>query len=105
MALINVRPFGNWGILKFEFGEVHVICTDIAQYLPFYQEVLGFEIAGSDRKWFPAKAEILGDKIVLTAADVKQPVVVRYLYTLNTDHGTLYNKEGLPASPFRTDNW
>ncbi len=68
-------------------------------------EVLGFEIAGSDRKWFPAKAEILGDKIGLTAADVKQPVAVRYLYTLNTDHGTLYNKEGLPASPFRTDNW
>jgi len=39
---------------------------------------------------------------VLSADEVKQPVSARYLYTMNTDHGTLYNKEGLPASPFTT---
>jgi sialate O-acetylesterase len=67
------------------------------------KEVIGFEIAGADKKWAAAKAQIQGDQIILTAPEVNQPVAVRYLYTLNTDHGTLYNKEGLPTSPFHTD--
>lgn len=68
-------------------------------------EVIGFEIAAKDGKWVEAKAVIEGDKIVLSASGVAEPMAVRYLYTMNTDHGTLYNKEGLPASPFLADDW
>lgn len=39
------RPFGNWGNMKFEFGELNVVCTDIERSLQFYHHVLGFEIA------------------------------------------------------------
>ncbi len=69
------------------------------------EEVVGFETAGANKAWSAAKAGIQGNQIVLTPSAVNKPVAVRYLYTLNTDHGTLYNKEGLPASPFRTDDW
>lgn len=68
-------------------------------------EVEGFEIAGADQTWSAAKARIDGDRVVLTAATVKNPKAARYLYTMNTDHGTLYNKDGLPASPFQTNDW
>ena len=69
------------------------------------KELNGFSIAGANRKWHWADAEIRGDQVVLTAREVAEPVAVRYVYTANTDHGTLYNKEGLPAAPFRTDEW
>ncbi len=68
-------------------------------------EVVGFEIAAADKQWHPAKARIDGGKAILSADAVNEPVAVRYLYTMNTDHGTLYNQEGLPACPFRTDDW
>jgi sialate O-acetylesterase len=64
----------------------------------------GFEIAGSDRKFYPAKATITGNKIILENENVHNPVVIRYDWD-NFPKGNLYNKEGLPASPFRTDNW
>ncbi len=65
----------------------------------------GFAIAGADKKWVWADAKIEGDKVVLTSKEVKQPVAARYLFTMNTAHGTLYNGANLPAAPFRTDNW
>ncbi|MEM9345772.1 MAG: sialate O-acetylesterase [Planctomycetota bacterium] len=68
-------------------------------------ELKGFMIAGEDKQWAEAAATIQGDTVVLSSDQVDQPIAVRYLYTMNTDHGTLYNKEGLPASPFRTDDW
>ncbi len=63
-------------------------------------EVIGFEIAGKDGNWVAAKAVIDGDKVMVSSDAVGEPVAVRYLQAMNTDHGTLYNKEGLPASPF-----
>ena len=65
----------------------------------------GFAIAGADKKWVWADAKIVGDKVVLSSKEVKQPVAARYLFTMNTAHGTLYNGANLPAAPFRTDNW
>ena len=64
-----------------------------------------FAIAGNDRKWHWAKAEIKGDNIVVYSKDVTQPLAVRYAWAMNPSRrNLLYNREGFPASPFRTDN-
>ncbi len=62
----------------------------------------GFTIAGADKTFRPAQAEISGDTVVVSAADVAQPVAVRYGWA-NVPEGNLFNRAGLPASPFRTD--
>lgn len=67
-------------------------------------ELKGFALAGSDRQFFWAKGEIEGNKVVLTSNEVNQPIAVRYAWA-NNPIGNLYNKEGLPAFPFRSDNW
>ena len=64
-----------------------------------------FAIAGEDRKWFWAEAVIEGATVVVSSPEVKAPVAVRYAFEMNPDGANLYNREGLPASPFRTDNW
>ena len=65
-----------------------------------------FAIAGKDRKWHWANAEIKGDTVVVSSMRVSAPVAVRYAWAMNpSQRNLLYNKEGLPASPFRTDNW
>jgi sialate O-acetylesterase len=64
----------------------------------------GFAIAGADRKFHWADAQIDGDTIVVSSADVTRPVAVRYAWA-DSPECNLYNKEGLPASPFRTDDW
>jgi len=67
--------------------------------------VNGFAVAGNDKKFHWAKAEISGEKIILTSDEVKEPMVVRYGWADNPDDLNLYNLEGLPAVPFRTDSW
>ncbi|MGK2862438.1 MAG: sialate O-acetylesterase, partial [Chitinophagaceae bacterium] len=62
-----------------------------------------FAIAGADKKFVWASAKIEGDKVVVWNDDVKDPLFVRYAWADNPDNPNLYNKEGLPASPFRTD--
>jgi sialate O-acetylesterase len=64
----------------------------------------GFEIAGEDRKFVPAEARIDGNTVVVQSARVSKPVAVRYAWEDNPEC-SLYNKAGLPASPFRTDDW
>ncbi|WP_369679095.1 hypothetical protein [Siphonobacter sp. BAB-5385] len=67
-------------------------------------EPLGdFAIAGSDKKFVWAQARIEGDKVVVWSDEVPNPQYVRYAWADNPVHANLYNKEGLPASPFRTD--
>ncbi len=68
-------------------------------------ELKRFAIAGADRKWHWAKAVIDGDTVVVSCDAVKTPVAVRYAFTMNPAGCNFYNKEGLPASPFRTDDW
>jgi hypothetical protein len=67
-------------------------------------ELKGFMIAGANRQWFPAKARIEGDQVVVGSDDVKSPVAVRYAWAANPECN-LFNGEGLPATPFRTDDW
>ncbi|MEO6317104.1 MAG: sialate O-acetylesterase [Chitinophagaceae bacterium] len=64
-----------------------------------------FAIAGADKKFVWAKAIIQGDKILVTSNEVPNPLYVRYAWSDNPPHPNLYNKEGLPASPFRTDHF
>jgi len=67
-------------------------------------ELKGFAIAGADHKWVWAKARIVGDQVAISSPEVKSPVAVRYAWADNPDCN-LYNGAGLPASPFRTDDW
>ncbi len=65
-----------------------------------------FAIAGADKKWHWADAEIAGNKVIVSSKDVPSPLAVRYAWAMNpSQRNLLYNKEGLPASPFRTDDW
>jgi len=64
----------------------------------------GFAIAGEDKKFVWAEAKIVGNTIIVSATGVAKPVAVRYAWA-NNPVANLYNKEGLPASPFRTDEW
>ena len=71
-----------------------------------YGYLKGFAVAGADRKFFWAKAELLDEnKVIVYSDDVPNPVAVRYGWANNPDDLNLYNMEGLPANPFRTDNW
>lgn len=63
-----------------------------------------FEIAGDDQKFYSAKVKIDGNKLIVKSRKVKNPVAVRYACK-NTEGASLFNKEGLPASSFRTDQW
>lgn len=63
----------------------------------------GFAIAGSDGKFVWAKALIDGNQVVVWHEDVLNPKFVRYAWADNPDRANLFNKEGLPAAPFRTD--
>jgi len=64
----------------------------------------GFEIAGEDRVWHAAGAIIEGDTAILSAYGVERPVAARYGWD-DADEPNLFNGAGLPASPFRTDDW
>ncbi|MDD5704759.1 MAG: sialate O-acetylesterase [Kiritimatiellae bacterium] len=64
-----------------------------------------FAIAGEDKVWVWADAKIDGNTVVVSHATVAKPVAVRYAFSANPLGANLYNTEGLPASPFRTDRW
>jgi len=66
-------------------------------------ELRQFAIAGGDKKFVWADARVEGDKVVVSSPDVPEPLYVRYAWADNPEGANLYNKEGLPASPFRTD--
>ena len=69
-------------------------------------ELNAFAIAGKDRKWHWAEAKIKGANVIVSSVKVLKPVAVRYAWAMNpSQRNLLYNKEGFPASPFRTDDW
>jgi sialate O-acetylesterase len=66
------------------------------------EKLMGFAIAGVDGKFVWAEAAIEGDTVVVWSPQVLKPVAVRYAWADNPEV-SLYNREGLPALPFRTD--
>ncbi|WP_373941817.1 hypothetical protein OEG92_20230 [Polaribacter sejongensis] len=67
-------------------------------------KISAFYISGENKTFHKANVKQEGNKMILSSPKVSKPVAVRYNWS-NNANGTLYNKEGLPALPFRTDNW
>lgn len=68
------------------------------------QYVTEIYIAGPDKKFFLASAEIKNNKLIVSCAEVSNPAAVRFAFS-NAAIGNLFSKEGLPVNPFRTDDW
>jgi sialate O-acetylesterase len=68
-------------------------------------EIGGFAVAGADRRWAWAHARVQGGRVVVWSDAVRNPVAVRYAWSNGPVGLSLYNREGLPAAPFRTDAW
>ena len=90
-------------------GNKAIVTLDNAPYglAPGNCELEGFEIAGADKKFYPAKARIAGRtrNVEVWSDQVTQPVAVRYAFRNYVDHITLRNTLGIAAFPFRTDTW
>lgn len=67
-------------------------------------ELKEFIIAGEDKQWHPAQAKIENNKVIVSSSAVPKPIAVRYAWKDNPE-ATLFNGAGLPATPFRTDDW
>ena len=70
-----------------------------------YGYLRGFEVAGEDKVFHYARASISGSSVVVFSPDVPRPVAVRYAWSDAPEEANLFNSEGFPASPFRTDSW
>jgi len=90
-----MRRQGNRIVLEFEYAE---------GLSARGRELKGFAIAGADRRFVWADARIEGHTVVVSSPQVAEPVAVRYAWA-NNPQCTLINGAGLPASPFRTDDW
>ena len=93
-------------------GDKIIVNFDYAQngITSYNEPLLGFEISGPDRVFYPANAKVIRDygsnrsKLEVSSSKVKNPAAVRYGWK-NYLKGNLYNTQGLPASSFRSDNW
>lgn len=92
--------------MKIEGDKIILTFTETGSGLTSNGEPLKhFAIAGEDRTFVWANAVIKGNKVIVSCKDVPRPVSVRYAWSNNPEDANLRNKEGLLASPFRTDNW
>jgi sialate O-acetylesterase len=90
---------GNKAILTFDNTGSGLVVKDRYGY------VKGFEVAGEDRKFKFAKATIEGDKVIVYHDQIAKPVAVRFGWADDATDNNLFNTEGFPAVPFRTDKW
>jgi len=95
--------------MKVEGNKVYIKLSNTGSGLEVrdpYGYLKGFTVAGKDKKFYWAKAQKIDDNTVVVHSDkVSTPVAVRYGWADNPHDLNLYNKEGLPANPFRTDEW
>jgi sialate O-acetylesterase len=91
--------------MKIEGNKVRLNFKNVGSGLKMGGDRLtGFSLASDFRRFFWASARIEGNAVILSCEDVQWPAAVRYGWADNAD-SNLFNQEGLPASPFRTDNW
>ncbi len=101
---------GEWSgplfkTLSVEGGRAHLTFDHVGRGLTIHGDAAGgFEVAGEDRHFVRADAHIDGATVIVSSAAVPAPVAVRYAWD-DDPIVSLFNKEGLPASPFRTDGW
>jgi sialate O-acetylesterase len=95
----SMKVEGNKIIINFDHIGKGLEAKDKYGYLK------GFAIAGEDQKFKYAKAHIQGDHVVVYSDQVSSPVAVRYSWENDPAESNLFNKDGFPAGPFRTDNW
>jgi sialate O-acetylesterase len=93
------RSEGSKAIVSFKFAEGGLTVKDKYGY------VKGFEIAGDDKVFYYAKAEIRDNTVIVSHPKVTKPASVRYAWTDAPEDANLYNAAGFPASAFRTDDW
>ncbi|WP_259016901.1 sialate O-acetylesterase [Emticicia fluvialis] len=94
--------------VKFEKGKATLTFKYIGKGLTAKDKfgyLKGFEIAGDDKVFYYAKADIVGNKVVVFHPKGLKPVAVRYAWADAPEDANLFNADGLPASPFRTDDW
>lgn len=89
-----IKIEGEKAVISFTNAENGLMVKDGA--------LIGFSIAGMDKKFVPASAEVKGKTVMISAKEIEQPAYVRFGFD-SKPVTNLYNKEGLPASPFRTD--
>ena len=104
-ALPTVAAFGNYQY-SIQGNKVIISFSNTGSGLMTNdgEDPAEFAIAGADKKFVWAKAKIEGDKVIVWSDVVKEPKYIRYAWADNPVNPNVYNKEGLPASPFRTDN-
>ncbi len=105
---LNIQ--GNKAVVKFDSVGGGLIVGRKDGRFPVYEDtgagLSRFAVAGADQKWYWADAKIVAKDTVEVSCDkVAQPVAVRYAWQANPLGCNLYSKEGLPATPFRTDDW
>jgi sialate O-acetylesterase len=92
--------------MKVSGNKVIISFTNIGEGLTSKNgELKGFEISGLSGQFYPALARIDGKVVVVESEMVKYPAAVRFGWTDDAGDDNLFNKEGFPASPFRTDKW
>ncbi|MDH3529991.1 MAG: sialate O-acetylesterase, partial [Acidobacteriota bacterium] len=92
----SVRFEGGQAVVSFKFAESGLVSKGT---------LLGFEIAGADKVFYDAHARIEGGRVVVWSPNVKDPKTVRYAWSDAPIDANLYNADGFPAVPFRTDDW
>jgi len=91
---------GGYAVVSFSHAENGLMAKDKYGYLR------GFELAGPDHKFYYAQAAVVdGNKVKVWCSQVAQPVAVRYGWTDAPVEANLFNVEGFPVSPFRSDSW
>ena len=80
------------------------LCRRVTENARYPSSLTGFQIAGHGRTWHWADAKFDGDTVLVSSDRVRHPVAVRYGWAINPVCN-LFNKDGLPATPFRTDTW
>jgi sialate O-acetylesterase len=93
----SMKIDGNKIIISFDFADGGLVLNHI-------EGADNFLIAGKDHKFMKAHVKIEGKQLIVANPEISNPVAVRYAWS-NTAQGTLFNKAGLPASSFRTDDW
>ncbi|MEJ5995626.1 sialate O-acetylesterase [Pedobacter sp. Du54] len=92
----TLKITGDKAVVSFDYVALGLTSYD--------QKIISFEIAGEDKVFYPADAVVVGRTIAVTSTKVKEPLAVRYAFK-DSSAGNLYNVEGLPLAPFRTDTW